>query len=180
MNNDSNETLGGVNREEHAEAYNASIVETVRTMNEIVGMHPDLLGSIVGVCDSRHNGTEPDIDTVRMLDDLVGPDLSESALEMVAEYCSGDTDPDELVQLMLDQWPLEVLVTRPLGDRGGALRQVTLLVTVGGPRCDVEVDGGDFVGVTTWWWGEHATARVHAPAFSAWWFGLAESYGGDA
>lgn len=172
MNNDSNnDTLGSVNREGHAIAYNASIVETVRTMDEIVGMHPDLLQAIVDSCNSRHNGTEPSADTVRMLDDLVGPDIAPATLDMVGEYCDGDTNPMDLRDAMMNEWPLEVLVTRPMGtDDPHDISKITLAVTVGGPRCEVEVDGSYWATVTTWWWGEHAAARVHAPNLSPWWF----------
>jgi hypothetical protein len=178
VNNDTNnDPSDSVNRQGHALAYNASIAETVQTMDAILRLHPDMLKSIVDVCNSWHNGTAPDPDTARMLDDLVGPDIADAALSMIAENCGGDTDADDIVPNIMHPWPLEVMVTHPIQEPAN-VRSVTLVVTVGGPRCEVTVPAVEAVTVTTWWGVEQATAQVDAPLFSDWWFELAQGWGG--
>jgi hypothetical protein len=121
-----------------------------------------------------------DVEAVRALLAGEGHDVD----ELWAELWDGDEPTDDevsaecadMLREALDEWPLEVRPTFS-GWRCGAddLWELALVVTTGGPHCEVEVGGSSSVTVRVWWGGDVGVATLSAPAFSDYWWELAQA-----
>lgn len=157
-----------------AQRYTDGQLERVRALDELLEMDADMLRAIVDVCNCAVSGDELDPDT-----EATPVDVSGDLLEMIGEYCNGDTDADDIVHTMMDDYVLEVKVTRILGDTDGSPWAVVLVVTLGGPHCEVHLDGSNDVRIVTHWGGDiEGRGWLRAGNFAGWWFDLVADMGG--
>jgi hypothetical protein len=150
-----------------AQRYSNGQRDWLDAIEELLTMDPDMLRAVVDVCNCAVSGEELDDETVE-----TPVDVSGYLVQLVGEYCNGDTDPDDVVPAIMDGHVLEVKVTRTMGDTDPEPREVVLVVTLGGPHCEYIINGSDTVRVVTYWGGDTGRNQTEAGSFVGWWWDL--------
>jgi hypothetical protein len=155
-----------------AQRYSNGQREWLEAIEELLTMDADMLRAIVDVCNCAVSGAELDAVT-----EETPVDVSGYLVQLVGEHCNGDTDADDIIPEIMDDHVLEVKVTRTMGDTDPEPREVTLLVTLGGPHCEYVINGTDTVRIVTYWGSDTGRNQAEAGSFAGWWWDLVTDMG---
>ena len=98
---------------------------------------------------------------------MTAADYARTIAETITAEVEGSDDPvTAAADYAAEALDVQYLVDGRYRD-GYPIREVRLIVTVGGPSAEVHYRGVDDLAVIAWWSGERAETMVHAPHLAA-------------